>query len=67
MRAIDEHFALWLLEVEDIVGHKVDPVQAHLAFACLEPPYKPLTPEEYADEIQGKAQAGVTTGAGRDL
>jgi hypothetical protein len=52
MRAIDEHFALWLARVEELVGHKVDPVQAHLAFACLEPPYKALTPEEYAAEFK---------------
>ena len=51
LRAIDIRFAHWLAKVESLVGHEVDPVQAHLAFACLELPYKALTAEEYAAEL----------------
>lgn len=52
MRAIDQAFATWLAKVEFLVGRAVDRQQACSAFTCFEPPYKPLTPQEYARELQ---------------
>lgn len=54
MNALDEHFAGWLAEVEALVGHPVEPKAARCAFECYEAPVKPLTPAEYADELQRK-------------
>jgi hypothetical protein len=54
MNALDEHFAGWLAAVEAIVGYPVDAKHARDAFECYEAPVKPLTPAEYADELQRK-------------
>jgi hypothetical protein len=51
MRAIDEAFAAWVARVESILGCQVDHKHARDAFETFEPPYKPLTPEEYAYEL----------------
>lgn len=52
MHAIDAAFALWLAKVESLVGRAVDRKQAWSAFTCFEPPHQPLTPQEYACELQ---------------
>jgi hypothetical protein len=56
MNALEEHFALWLAEVESLVGYPVDPIAARIAFECFEPPTKPLTPEEYSWELCTRAK-----------
>jgi len=54
LRAIDEAFNAWVAEVEAILGRPlpVDRNQAFAAFTCFEPPTKPLTPAEYANELK---------------
>ena len=61
MRAIDQHFELWIAEVERLVGRSIDRKHARDAFECYEPPTKALTPEEYAYELSRNM---VPVGAG---
>jgi hypothetical protein len=54
MRAIDEHFQLWLERVQELTGGPVDPLEARIVFEIFDRPYKPISPEEYAAELMEK-------------